>query len=264
MSDKHSVLVLDDEESIRYSLRRFLNEAGFEVETASDPEQAKALVSEREFEAAVVDRILRDGQDGLAFIRYLKQRQPACESIVISAFPSFDSAAESLRYGTFAYVTKPFRKNEICRIVHEAVEHGVLKKDRKNCEDLFRSLFDISPSPTFICDVFGNTTFINRAFTSTFGYTEADVLGRRVPFIPQWDVDDSEMDMAELLAGIPVSERKTQRIAKDGTIMDVLIHTSMCQYGQRRPKDIILILKVLQETRHLQNTNESKEFSSDV
>jgi len=264
MSDKHNVLVLDDEESIRYSLRRFLKEAGFEVATASDPEQAKALVSEREFGAAVVDRILSDGQDGLEFIEYLKQMQPDCESIVISAFPSFESAAESLRHKTFAYIPKPFRKNEICRIVQEAVEHGASKKERKNCEELFRSLFDISPDPTVICDVFGNTTFINRAFTKTFGYAEDDVLGKHVPFIPPWDVEESDMSMAMLLAGMVVSERKTQRIAKDETVLDVLIKTSMCQYGNGSSKDIIFILKVLQKPDRHQDTNEGEEVSPNV
>lgn len=252
MSDKHNVLVLDDEESIRYSLRRFLKEAGFEVATASHPEQARALVSEREFEAAVVDRILPDGEDGLEFIGYLKERQPDCVSIVISAFPSFESAAESLRHKTFAYVPKPFRKNEICRVVQEAVEHGASKKERKNCELLFRSLFDMSSDPTVICDVFGNTTFVNQAFTKTFGYTEDDVLGRCVPFIPPWDQEESDINMAMLLAGMSVPERKAQRIAKDETIIDVLINTSMCQYGKRSTKDIIFILKILQESDRLQ------------
>jgi PAS domain S-box-containing protein len=244
MSGRHNVLVLDDEESIRFSLRRFLKEAGFEVATASDAEQAKAIVSEKEFQAAVVDRILPDGQDGLDFIKYLRQMQPDCESIVISAFPSFESAAESLRYKTFAYIPKPFRKKEICRIVQEAVEHGASKKERKNCEELFRSLFNMSPSPTIVCDVFGNTTFINKTFTTTFGYTEDDVLGRRVPFVPQWDMKKSDMDMAALLAGMAVSERKTRRIAKNGYIIDVLINSSIYRYGKRRPKDVIFILKL--------------------
>ncbi|RJR47258.1 MAG: response regulator [Desulfobacteraceae bacterium] len=135
MSDKLRVLVLDDEESIRYSLRRFLKDSGFVVTTASRSEEAKALVLEKEFEAAVVDRILSDGQDGMDFVRYLKERQPDCESIVISAFPSFESAKEPLICQTFAYVPKPFRKSEICRVVQEAARQGATNKERKNSED---------------------------------------------------------------------------------------------------------------------------------
>ncbi|RJR32521.1 MAG: response regulator [Desulfobacteraceae bacterium] len=249
MSDKLRVLVLDDEESIRYSLQRFLKDAGFDVATASRPEEAKALVLEKEFEAAIVDRILSDGQDGLEFIGYLKERQPDCESIVISAFPSFESAAESLRYHTFAYITKPFRKNEICRVVQEAVKHGVLKKERKNSEELFRTLFDMSPEPTVICDVSGKATFVNRAFTRIFGFRTDDVLGGTVPFVPPWDVEESEIQMAMLLAGMAVTERKTQRLAKDGKIIDVLISTAMRRESDSSSKNLIFFLKVLQEPR---------------
>ncbi len=247
MSERRNVLVLDDEESIRWSLQRFLKDAGYEVATASDVGEARALLSEREFQAAVVDRILPDGEDGLEFVKYLRRKQPECASILMSAFPSFESAAEALRCETFAYLTKPFRKDQICRTVQEAVEHGASRTERKNCETLFRSLFDLSPDPTVICDVFGNATFINPAFTKVFGFTVEDVLGMRVPFVPSWDLEETETELAALLAGMPVPERKTQRYTKERSIVDVLINSSICQYGKRHPKGIILIMKVLQE-----------------
>lgn len=244
MADRHHILVVDDEESIRWSLQRFLRDAGFEVATASDVGEAKALVSEREFQAAVVDRILPDGQDGLEFVKFLRYSQPDCASILISAFPSFESAAEALRLETFAYLAKPFRKEQICQMVKEAVEHGASQKERRHCEALFRSLFDLSADATVVCDLFGNATFINPAFSKIFGFTIEEVLGRPVPFVPSWDKEESDMEMASLLAGMAVPERKTQRFTRGGSVVDVLISSSLCQYGRRTPKEIIFTMKL--------------------
>lgn len=131
MSQTPGVLVVDDEESIRFSLRKFLTDAGFDVTVASHPIDAKGILSAREFDVAVIDRILPDGQSGLNLIKYIKSVQPFCQTILISAYPSFKSAAESLRCKTFAYLTKPLKREEVCGVVDEAARQSTLRRERE-------------------------------------------------------------------------------------------------------------------------------------
>lgn len=146
MTETPSVLVVDDEESIRWSLRRFLSDAGYRVETACRAGEAKAILSEREFQAAVIDRVLPEGQDGVELIKYLSRMQPDCQSILISASHFMESAADGHPRETFAYLPKPIQKEQICRTVEAAVRHGIRQKERKRSEALFHSIFDRSPN----------------------------------------------------------------------------------------------------------------------
>lgn len=130
MSQVLRVLVVDDEESIRFSLQRFLTDAGFHVSVASHPVDAKEMLPTIEFDVAVVDRILGDGEDGVDLVKHIKSVQPFCQTILISAYPSFESAAESLRSEAFAYLAKPVKRDEICQVTQEAAMQSKSRKER--------------------------------------------------------------------------------------------------------------------------------------
>jgi len=114
------ILVVDDEESIRFSFQRFLSNAGHEVTVAENIIDAGAILSGNEFDVAIIDRILKDGQNGLDLVKHIREIQPFCEPILISAYPSFRSAAEALQYEIFAYLAKPVKQEEVCRVVEKA------------------------------------------------------------------------------------------------------------------------------------------------
>ena len=125
------IFVVDDEESIRFSFNRILTNAGHEVIAAGHSTDAKAILAVNEFDVAVIDRILMGGETGLELIKYIKEVQPSCETILISGYPTRKSAAEALQYETFAYLNKPVKKEELCRVVEEAV---LKRRERSNRE----------------------------------------------------------------------------------------------------------------------------------
>lgn len=111
------ILVVYDEESIRFSFKRALTDAGYEVIVAGHSIEARAVLSANEFDVAVIDRILPDGQNGLDLVKHIKKAQPFCETILVSAYPSFKSANETLKYETFACLNKQVKREERCRVV---------------------------------------------------------------------------------------------------------------------------------------------------
>jgi two-component system NtrC family response regulator len=101
------VLVVDDEPELVRMLGQTLGAAGFAAVGAPSGERALELVSEQEFDAALVDKNLGRGIDGVEVLRHLRKRQPRCACIMMTAYPSMGSAVEVLRIGAQDYVEKP-------------------------------------------------------------------------------------------------------------------------------------------------------------
>ena len=132
------IFVVDDEESIRFSFSRILTDAGHEVIAAGHSIDAKAILAANEFDVAVIDRLLMGGETGLEVIKYIKEMQPSCEAILVSGYPTRKSAAEALQYETFAYLNKPVKKEELCRVVKEAM---LKRRKRSNRESHSRQRY---------------------------------------------------------------------------------------------------------------------------
>jgi DNA-binding NtrC family response regulator len=123
---RHTVLVVDDEASIADGLRLTLEAEGYSVRIAGSVRTALASVAQADAHAAIVDLMLPDG-DGLALTRELKQRDPALEVIVITAYGSVKKAMEATKgAGAFHVVEKPFEPDEVLGLVKTALEHRKL------------------------------------------------------------------------------------------------------------------------------------------
>lgn len=117
---KPQVLVVDDEKSLRVTLKEFLEDEGFLVTTADGFEEAMEKLAVCDFDVAVIDRILSNGRSGLELIEKINTEKPLCQTILITAYPTFESVQYTLRNGTCEYLVKPFARDEICRAVKKA------------------------------------------------------------------------------------------------------------------------------------------------
>src|SRR5258705_6529165 len=107
MSEMQKVLVVDDEPELVRLIGQTLDAAGFASVGAASGERALELANQQEFDAALVDKNLGRGIDGVEVLRHLRRRQPRCACIIMTAFPSMGSAVEALRIGAQDYVEKP-------------------------------------------------------------------------------------------------------------------------------------------------------------
>src|SRR5438445_436617 len=101
------ILVVDDEPLILKVVGRQLARHGHEVVPAADGAEARARAAEGRFEVALVDKNLPD-TNGLEVIRELRARDPEVQPIVMTGYPSTESAIEAIQLGASAYLTKPF------------------------------------------------------------------------------------------------------------------------------------------------------------
>ncbi|HEV2323602.1 MAG TPA: response regulator transcription factor [Terracidiphilus sp.] len=106
------LLLVEDEFDIQSFLRRSLQEAGYEVETASDGKTAERLALENPFDILIVDLGLPD-QDGIELILHLRQMGVSAPVLILSARRSVDDRVRGLEQGGDDYLTKPFALAEL-------------------------------------------------------------------------------------------------------------------------------------------------------
>ncbi|HHT9108834.1 MAG TPA: sigma-54 dependent transcriptional regulator [Candidatus Wunengus sp. YC63] len=139
------ILVIDDEESIRYTFKSFLLDEGYEVLTAQGYQEALSAIDTAELDLIFAD-ILLGGKTGLEVLREVKERNLRCPVVMITGDPDIDSASEALRLGAFDYIPKPIKQDTLLRITKIALKHKALvdekERYRTNLEAIFSSVKD--------------------------------------------------------------------------------------------------------------------------
>lgn len=121
------VLVVDDDEAIGFALHRFLTDAGHEVSLAANGNDARDIIEDKEFDVAVIDRILPDGKSGMDVFKEIKRYQSSCEVIMMSGLPLLNNSAGKNKDEPFIHLTKPVAGSEIVRSVEKAAKKASQK-----------------------------------------------------------------------------------------------------------------------------------------
>ena len=142
---KANILVVDDEDSIRYTFRFFLSEEGYGVTGAANYDEALSLILERNFDLIFAD-IVMEGKSGMDLLKKVQEIRPSVPVIIITGVPSIDTAAESLRGGALDYIIKPIRQESLLRSTSVALKHKAVLEEKEKCrlnlEAIFRSVKD--------------------------------------------------------------------------------------------------------------------------
>ena len=156
MSEKVSILIVDDEESVRDSLYNWFIEDGYRVETAENAKVALALVEEKTFDIILAD-IKMPGMDGMEMHRRIKSLNKEPIFIIMTAFASVDTAVQALKDGAFDYVTKPFDPDDLSHLIRNAATQIHLKVENESLKDRITNLEDID-------DLIGESDAMKKVF----------------------------------------------------------------------------------------------------
>lgn len=119
-SQQASILVVDDELSVRDSLSKWFKEDGFRVGAAENANKALSLMNEGPWDVILLD-IKMPGMDGLELQKRLKEIDKTAAIIMVTAFGAVDSAVQALKEGAFDYVTKPVDPEHLSHLVQNAL-----------------------------------------------------------------------------------------------------------------------------------------------
>ena len=121
-----SILIADDEESIRHVLVVLLEGRGYEVRAVCDGEEALRELQARDYDALVTD-VRMPKMDGLQLVRAAQAASPETTIIVMSAYGSHELAIEAMKAGAYDYLGKPFRPDEVLLVLRKAEERERLR-----------------------------------------------------------------------------------------------------------------------------------------
>jgi PAS domain S-box-containing protein len=177
------ILVVDDEEPIRFTFERFLKTEGHLVTTAESCGEALARIDETNFDVVFADIILGDGT-GIDILREIRARGLNCPVIMITGDPGVETAADSVRLDAFDYIPKPINQESLLHAAQTALKYKALheekEKYRTNLEAIFRSVRDAIVT----VDKEGVVSEFNEAAMTMFGYSRNDI-GKAFSSLPE-------------------------------------------------------------------------------
>ena len=122
---KQTVLIVDDQESIRVALSRMLSKEGYEVLLADEGEKALDVLREKKVNVMLSD-LKMPKMDGLQLLKASKLVKPEVEVILITAHGTIEKAVGAMKDGAYDFITKPFKKIVIVNMIKKALEKQAL------------------------------------------------------------------------------------------------------------------------------------------
>ena len=115
------ILTVEDEAVMRESLRDWLTDSGYQVETAEDGEEASKTIAEQDFGLLILDLRL-PSKNGLEVLREARARSPQLRGVIITAYPSVETAVEAMKEGAVDYLPKPVDLDELEKLIRKTLE----------------------------------------------------------------------------------------------------------------------------------------------
>jgi len=153
MKKKAKLLVVDDEDIVRESLRDWLSSVGYKVLTASCGEEALRIIKLRKVKIMIADLIM-PGMNGIELMKQARAIIPTISTVIITAHGTIQTAITAIREGAYDYIEKPFCPEKVELIIRNLVEHHNLVEDnialRRKIEDRYNFEGIIAKSPKMI------------------------------------------------------------------------------------------------------------------
>jgi len=130
---RNKILIIDDEECIRYSFKTHLVNEGYEVLTAESYSSGMEAVTRFNPDLLITDIIL-DGHTGVDILRKVKDMGMRCPVVMITGEPNIITATDALRLGAYDYLPKPIRKDTLLRVTSHALRHKILQDEKRKAE----------------------------------------------------------------------------------------------------------------------------------
>ena len=175
--NRHRVLIADDQQDIRESLRLLLKNEGFETQLAASPAEVLAAVEAREFDAVLMDlnytRDTTSGQEGLDLLSRIQSLDGSLPVIVMTAWSSIELAVEAMRLGARDFLQKPWENARLLTILKTQIDlrNALRRATQLEAEN---RLLSAESRPTLIAESPAMQPVLN--LLSRIGPSDANVL----------------------------------------------------------------------------------------
>jgi DNA-binding NtrC family response regulator len=130
-------LVIEDDAQVRGLLTSLLSQLEFAVTATPSAEEGIEAAEAGRFDVALCD-ISLPGRSGIAAVGALRDACADLPVILVTGYPSVESAIEGMRAGAFDYITKPFNREELLMVLERALDHSALERENRTLRNLAR------------------------------------------------------------------------------------------------------------------------------
>lgn len=138
------ILVVDDEESTRFTLNDYFTSIGYDVEEAGDGEEALKKFTPGKFDCVISDMFM-PGIDGMELLKRIRLLDSDVSFLMVTGYPKIDSAISAMKEGAYDYITKPFHMDDIQLKVERALHNKKTEALLRKSKILFLSLIILMP-----------------------------------------------------------------------------------------------------------------------
>jgi DNA-binding NtrC family response regulator len=153
MKKRTTILVVDDEDIVRESLRDWLDGVGYKVDIAESADKALRIIKQKKIKIMVADLIM-PGMNGIELMKKAREIVPTISTVIITAHGTIQTAITAIREGAYDYVEKPFCPEKVELLIKNLVEHQDLVEEnislRRKIEDRFQFEGIIAKSPKML------------------------------------------------------------------------------------------------------------------
>lgn len=128
MKNNTKILIVDDEKIALKNLEHVMKKEGYEVVGTQSGQNALKLLDEQRFDVVLTD-LRMEKVDGMQILKRCHELYPDTEVIMITGYATLESAVKAMKQGAFYYIAKPFKLDEVRKVVKEAIEKVRLKKE---------------------------------------------------------------------------------------------------------------------------------------
>ena len=130
-------------------------------------------------------------------------------------------------------------------------------QERLKTERQFRTLLDFAPYSILVYTIDGLVTYLNPAFSETFGWTLEELRGKQVPYVPEELEAETRRQQRKLLEGKVIHRYETRRRTKDGALLDVAWRASVFSDDKGEPAGVLVILRDITRVKQIARSNEA-------
>lgn len=181
---KAKILIIDDEESIRITIKEFFLKEGYDVLEAKSFEETKKIINTERIDVVLSDIVL-GGKSGIDVLRNVNEKHLKCPVILFTGYPDIETASEAVRLGAYNYITKPVEKEVLLHTTRMALRHKTLIEERDRNHAILKATFKSVKDAIITVDNDLKIIEINDAATKICDLLREDVLGKSFESIPK-------------------------------------------------------------------------------
>jgi len=164
------ILLVDDEEGIRYTLGLLLKKEGYQVDGAADLDTARELLRTSDYDLAIIDIMLAN-ESGITLLKHIKSSCPATQVVMCTGYPQVETATEAVRLGAFDYITKPVRYETLLLVTRHALNAKALNDERESYRANLGAIFHTVSDSIIMVDKQGALLQFNATAGRVCGYS---------------------------------------------------------------------------------------------